>query len=149
MNSPRFLGRTPEDWLAAFIVFVVAMALALVFTPKAHADEINVPWLVQTIIMAESSGDPAAIGDNGKARGLGQLTRATWSMYTSDPWSKAFDPALNRDITTLRVMHIISKFDATDPAYVAYRYNCGDYTKLSFYEWKRRQPNRTYRTLYA
>jgi len=121
--------------------------LMLLSCATAHA-EINVQSLVNTIIRAESSGRPHIVGDGGKARGLMQLQKCTWVEHTKEPWSKAFDPKLNREVGTRRVLQIIKKYKTSDPAYVAYRYNCGDYTKLSFSDWKRKQRNDAYRSLY-
>lgn len=40
----------------------------------------------------ESRFDPDAVGDGGKARGLGQFWEATWREVMGTPWEEAFEP---------------------------------------------------------
>ena len=104
--------------------------------------------LLNTIILAESSGNPSAVGDHGAARGLCQIQRSTWERLSGWPFSDAFDPEKNVQVCMKRLEELRDKYPNKSDAYYAWKYNCGDHTKLSFEEWKRRQPNKAYRSLY-
>jgi len=54
---------------------------------------------VDAIIAVESSGNPRAVSRCG-ARGLMQIMPATWREMTDEPFSRAFDPVLNRQVGT-------------------------------------------------
>lgn len=147
MTLKHFSGRTPEDFIAAILVAFVALLICSI----GNCSEINIPALADTIIQAESSGNPNAVGDRGKARGLGQIQRSVWEKFAgqNEPYSRAFEPKLNRDITELHLFDIIWRHKLKDPAKAAWLYNCGEPCKLSFHEWKKRQPNKVYQSLYV
>lgn len=130
--------------LTAGAFFIVLCTLSCAGCSPAFAS----PSVIDTIILAESSGRPNAIGDGGKARGLMQIQESTWKRLTNIPWDKAFDPKINKSVGTLRVQEISRKYKTSDLAFIAYKYNCGDHTRLSFEKWKRVQPNKAYRSLY-
>lgn len=142
--------RPKEDWITIIIVGLAAFLIAAGVGHCAPAAGFDMERLVDTIIQAESGGDAHAIGDGGRARGLGQLHRSVWSKFAgeNEPWSKAFDPKINRSVTSLRVFDITYRHSFTDPARVAWLYNCGEPCALSFSDWKKSQPNLTYKTLY-
>lgn len=51
----------------------------------------------------ESGFNPRAIGDGGKARGLGQFWEATWKDVMGTDWDEAFDPE--------RAIEAMAKYD--------------------------------------
>lgn len=130
------------------LILLIAATLMLCGCDVVYAQDSVLDFTVNKIIMAESSGRASAIGDEGKARGLMQLQYNTWKRFTKRPFSDAFIPEVNRQVGSARVSEIMEKYNTQNPAYIAYRYNCGDYTKLSFERWKLKQPNKVYRSLY-
>ena len=103
---------------------------------------------ILVIIQAESSGKPMAVGDSGNSRGICQLSRATWERLSKYPWSDAFDEEKNVQVAGKRIEEIKRKYNTSETAYICYRYNCGDNTKLSFGDWKKRNKNKAYRSTY-
>ena len=53
--------------------------------------------LIMAIIAIESGGDPNAIGPC-QERGLMQIREATWRDMTDEPYSRAFEAGLNREV---------------------------------------------------
>lgn len=142
----------------------VSVALIIAFSGLANASgmtEAQIPALVQTIIMAESSGNTNAVGDGGAARGLCQIQKATWQRYTSEPWEKAFTPEVNKNVCAAILRDIIRTYRArgVEPsaAYVIWTYNTGSYIKHYLpktdkhgrpHPWTVNHPNRIYRQVY-
>lgn len=140
-NYPVFQG-------ARLVLAILAMAL-LPLNAFAAVSEAQIPQIVQTIIMAESSNRPHVVGDGGKARGLMQIQRATWERYTTEPWSKAFDRDTNRQVGERIVRDLIRSYgkDAT-VAKVIFTYNTGKRWPKKFPAWTLKHPNNTYRAVF-
>lgn len=120
----------------------------------------ELPALAQKIILAESSGNPRAIGDNGKSRGLMQIQEDTWRRHTTTSWSRAFEPALNYKVGMAELERIVKVYRARgiepSAAYVVWAYNTGSFIKRSLpktlkgelHPWTWNHPNLTYRAIY-
>lgn len=129
---------------------IIAAAVLLLWAAPAFA-AVNVPVLMDKIIAAESSGRANAIGDNGKARGLCQIQKATWQRFSVAPWDKAFDPATNRAVGERIVRDLEKRYGprATE-ALIVYSYNTGRFVKSgqSLPAWTKKHPNRVYREIF-
>ena len=141
--TPQTVSRMPilPTFWPIGVFFMLQMA-----SGTALANEID--DLVPIIVQTESSGDPGALGDQGKARGLMQIQETTWVRLSEWPWSDAFDPEKNLMVGRKRLEEISEKWNTTDPAVLAWHWNCGDNSKLTFDRWKKTQKNKTYRSLY-
>lgn len=109
--------------------------------------------LVPLIIAAESSGNPKAVGDNGKARGLMQIQRATWETFSGYPWSDAFDEGKNVQVGRKILEKIAETYekrmgDRATPAHIVYTYNTGRYAFGPLPNWTKKHPNDIYRRLF-
>lgn len=132
------------------------LVLMLLLTPPAHAfvSEMEFEALIPKIIMAESSGNPQAIGDKGQARGLMQIQRATWERFSKRPWREAFNPLENVRTGRAILSHIEFCYAATwgerrtTPAHLVYTYNTGEYCFGPIPPWTRRHPNAIYRRIF-
>lgn len=140
------------------------VVLAVFFAAPAYAagwTDADVHAFADRIVMAESSGNPNAQGDGGKSRGLMQLTQGTWEMNTTAPWSRAFEPALNRQIGEKEIRRIVNIYRSRgiepSAAHVAWTYNTGSFIKRSIprtdrhgkpHPWTVSHPNRIYRSIY-
>ena len=99
--------------------------------------------LVPQIIMAESSGNPLAIG------GLMQIQKSTWERHTKEPWSKAFDPALNVKVGKRALQAIANRYGKrATVARICYSYNVGRYCFGPLPSWTKRHPNKIYRSIF-
>lgn len=108
---------------------------------------LSFPQMCWKIAMAESGVDKYAIGKLGE-RGLMQISRTTWEELTDLPYSMAYDGATNLQVGGKLVAQIEEKFHTTNPAYIAYRWNCGINSEITFSDWKRLNKNKVYRSLY-
>jgi hypothetical protein len=105
--------------------------------------------LIETIILAESSGRPWLAGDQGRSRGLMQIQKANWQKYTSESWDRAFEPALNKAVGTSIVKDIAIKYGArANRALIVYTYNTGKFCKGELPDWTKRHPNDIYRGIF-
>lgn len=77
------------------------------------------PALLAALILVESGGDPSAIGDNGRAVGILQITEAcvmdvNWIYRTNYRWPKdCLDPAVSEMICMRYLIHYAG-WTATD-----------------------------------
>jgi hypothetical protein len=144
----------------ALSVGIMALSLFVAIPCYASIDD-QIPSLVKTITLAESSGNPRAVGDGGESRGLMQIKEGTWRRHTTEPWSRAFEPALNVEIGTKELRRIIAAYRArgVEPsaAYVIWAYNTGSLVKRSLprlnkqgqpHPWTWNHPNLVYRAIY-
>lgn len=133
----------------------------LLIPTSAHAwTDANLLPLTDKIIQAESSRNPRAVGDGGQSRGLMQIKEATWRRHTTEPWSRAFEPALNIEVgkAELRRIVLVYRSSGTEPsvAYVLFTYNTGHFIKHSLpktlngklHPWTWNHPNLVYRAIY-
>ena len=142
---------------------IVASLIAILFVCHNAFASVDLDALVPKIIMAESSGDADAIGDNGKARGLMQIQEATWKRYSSFPWADAFNPEKNvqvgrkilEDINNTYQYHCsgspfiyaCESYEA-DAAHIIYSYNTGRYCYGPLPLWTKNHPNKIYREIF-
>lgn len=147
-----------------FVLCASLFLVSIIFSNPALAKSsisVDVNALAQKIIQAESSGNPKAVGDNGKSRGLMQIQEATWKRHTTEPYSKAFDPELNVKVGKMELQRIIKAYRAKgiepSEAYVTWAYNTGSLIKKSlpkfdkqgrFHKWTWLHPNAVYRQIY-
>lgn len=139
---------------------LAAACLCLFFASPAFA-AIDLNLLAEKIVAAESSGNPRAIGDGGKSRGLMQIQEPTWKRHTSLSFDKAFDPELNKRVGTAILEGIVKEYRrrGVEPsaAYVVWTYNTGSFVKRSLpklnkqgkpHPWTINHPNLVYRSIY-
>jgi soluble lytic murein transglycosylase-like protein len=110
------------------------------------SERAGIPGEIAVAIMhAESSGRPNVSGDGDGARGLFQITVATWRRFSTRPWDDAFDPAEN---IRAGVAYLASA-KTTDPRALVSWHNAGTtrYWKLQP-RWRERHPNTIYRHIY-
>lgn len=121
---------------------------------------------IEGLILTESGGNPNAVGDNGRSKGLGQIGRAAWKdtcdwlkFGNKYPYDKyVLNSDINRLIMTGYVNHVIPEkyfkwwnvFDSTDARIVAYKRGPGawyqgyrDHGK----DWRKHLPERVMRDL--
>jgi len=93
------------------------------------AEEYDVPvGILIEQARAESSFNPHAVGNGGKARGLGQFWEATWGDHGEGPWDNAFIPeyataAMGRYLSWLRATLHHSSWTL---ALIAYNWGIGN-----------------------
>lgn len=108
--------------------------------------------LVPQIIQAESSGNPRAIGDGGKSRGLMQIQKATWRRFSDESWDEAFDPEKNVQVGRAVLEQICAVYQKrmgthATPAHIVYTYNTGKYCFGELPAWTKKHPNKIYRKI--
>lgn len=130
--------------------YAITLFFLFTFSKSLLASPVNVDYVVNTIIMAESSNNPLAVGDHGKSRGLMQIKEGTWKQYTKLSYDQAFDRKTNRAIGTSIVKDIIKKYgNKVTVSKVLFTYNSGIYVKKSIpAKWSIRHPNKVYRQAY-
>jgi len=83
---------------------------------------------LRAVQWVESRNNPKAVGTSGE-RGLFQIMPDTWKQHTSQPFSLAFDGAMNRKVAVLHLQWIeksVKRYGAEPtPAVVAACYNAG------------------------
>tara|TARA_Y100000310_G_scaffold2377_1_gene3074 strand:- start:8179 stop:8832 length:654 start_codon:yes stop_codon:yes gene_type:complete len=89
-----------------------------VFIEEAAIREGVDPFIVAGLIVPESANDPIAIGDDGNARGLGQIWEATWGELSDEDWWEAYNPRKN--------INAIAKFLKKYSAWIESSYGLGD-----------------------
>ncbi len=117
----------------------------------ASISESQIPQIINTIIQAESSGNPKAIGDGGESRGLMQIKKATWQKYTRLPFERAFDASANRKVGEAYVRAIIERYgDRASLPLVIYTYNTGHFVGINkkVPVWTLHHPNLIYREIF-
>lgn len=103
--------------------------------------------LQMRLVQAESSWKPLAVGDGGKARGLGQIQRATWERLSKRPWADAFDAEANLQVMRILLEEIADQYgERATPALVAVTYNSGRYYKR-IPAWAKKHRNKIYRAI--
>lgn len=141
-----------KTWLAFLIVSAILVLMLIVFAVyrfsyplkfeteiQAASQEFNVePWVVASIINAESSFDETALSKKG-AVGLMQLipTTAKWVVETNSNFettnfseSLLYDPEINIRIGTCYFSYLMKKFNNLEVALCAY--NAGEGTVFSW-----------------
>lgn len=98
------------------------------------------------LAMAESSCNPKAIGDNGTAYGLFQITKSTWTRYTHEPFINALNPERNIAITMKHLDNSLFKSDYRN-IFSYHNANVKDWHTLNP-KWSINHPNRIYRAWY-
>jgi len=64
-----------------------------------------------SLIYTESRGNPAAVGDKGKARGLTQIWLSTAREYSDDVTAaQLLDPGVNIEISFIHFRHLLTKY---------------------------------------
>lgn len=129
------------------------LCLVLLFNTRPALAEpphyVELDTLQAKIIQAESSGDPKAIGDHGRARGLMQINAATWRRFSRYPWDDAFDEEKNYQVGRAILEHIAEVYgDRATTANVAYTYNVGRYCFGPLPSWTQHHPNKIYREIF-
>lgn len=126
------------------LTFLIISSIA----SKAYALDVN--YIANKIIMAESSGNPLAVGDNGASRGLMQISKGKWQTYTKESWERAFNAEINKQVGTSILRDIIRKYGTKATlSKVIFTYNSGIYIKHSLpAKWSIYHPNKIYRSLY-
>lgn len=101
--------------------------------------------VVVAIMKAESSCNPLAVDETGKARGLFQIEEDTWKRFSDLPFSKAFDPHENIKVAIKYLKAAKSK----KPKVLASWHNAGTrrWWKLAK-KWTTKHPNKIYRKIY-
>ena len=143
---------TKANWAAFRASFTIYIFL-MVFIGQAWAlsgEEIDL--LIPTIIMAESSGNPMSVGDNGKSRGLMQIQKSTWKAMSDLPWDAAFDEGSNvqvgrKILEKINEVYLAHGVEA-DKAHLIYTYNVGRYCWGKLPKWTKNHPNLVYREIY-
>lgn len=126
--------------------------LGLLSSPAlASIPEAEIPRLINLIVQAESSGRPHIVGDEGRARGLMQIQKATWQEYTRISWDRAFDADWNLKIGEAHVRSIIKRYGRrASYALVIYTYNTGKFIKpgRKLPTWTKKHKNKIYRSVF-
>lgn len=133
-----------------FAVHVTAYFMLLLFiTPAWALNSQELDALQLKIIMAESSNNPNAIGDNGKARGLMQIQKYTWSRFTDWPWQDAFDPEKNVQVGRAILEDWNNRLGRfADEKHLVYGYNTGRLRFGALPDWTKKHPNKIYREIF-
>lgn len=147
-----------------FVLCASLFIVSIIYSNPAVAQStlpVDLNALTQKIIQAESSGNPKAIGDSGKSRGLMQIQEATWKRHTTEPFSKAFDPELNVKVGKMELQRIVKAYRAKgiepSEAHIVWSYNTGSLIKNyipkfdkqgRFHKWTWLHPNAVYRQIY-
>lgn len=141
------------------LLAIVCAGLFICVSAQASIDA-ELPALAQKIILAESSGNPRAVGDGGRSRGLMQIQEGTWRRHTTVSWSRAFEPALNYQVGMAELRRIVRVYRArgTEPtaAHLIWTYNTGSFIKHFIpktlkgkpHPWTLAHPNLVYRAIY-
>jgi soluble lytic murein transglycosylase-like protein len=131
-------------------IIKLAMLMALITAQAWALNSTELDALQQKLIMAESSNNPDAIGDHGKSRGLMQIQKATWKVYSKEPWDKAFDPNINHQVGRHILEDINDSYgDKATEKKIAYTYNTGRYCFGDEPCWPKKHPNKIYREIYS
>jgi hypothetical protein len=130
----------------------VADVGALIMARHAVANRVptggDLDALVPVIVMAESSGNPRAVGPAGE-RGLMQISRETWERYSAYPWKDAYDPAKNVHVGRKILEEINERYGQTSTrARVIYTYNTGRFCFGPLPKWTRQHDNDIYRSIF-
>ena len=151
-ETREFHARRPKTepirrWSYAARVMLSAGLMGLILHVPAFAlTGAELDRLVPVIIAAESSGNPNAVGDGGRSRGLMQIQKATWRSFSKYPWDDAFDPEKNVQVGR-RILEAINESygDRATRARIVYTYNTGRYCFGDLPPWTKRHPNDVYR----
>lgn len=148
-GEDEMIEREKQKHPSIIFPVIVALLVALFILKScdvAHA--MDIPSVVSTIIQAESSGQPHAIGDHGQSRGLMQIKFATWRRYSRLPFRTAFDAVQNRKVGEAHVRRIVEHYGRTaSPALVILTYNTGHFYK-HLPKWILKHPNKIYRRIF-
>lgn len=137
----------------ASVKLAVTIYFGLLFmatSAEARLSGAELDALVPVIITAESSGNPKAVGDGGKARGLMQIQKATWKRFSGYPWDDAFDENKNVQVGQAILERINEEYgDKATRARVIFTYNTGRYAFGDLPNWTKRHPNNVYRKIFT
>lgn len=141
-----------RDWsLAARVMLAGAlMGLTLHVSTAWALSGAELDALLPKIVMAESSGNPDAVGPSGE-RGLMQIHPATWKAMSGEPWSEAFNPEKNVQVGRSLLEEINRNYGRrATRALIIYTYNTGRYVKDGDHlpRWTTNHPNRIYRRIF-
>ncbi len=145
-RSPK--RRVLSLWIGLVLLLSCQSAFAMTMTGEKL---MSVDAIVNIIIQAESSRNPLAVGDNGKSRGLMQISEGTWHRFAGyEDWDNAFNPKRNVAVGTKIVKSIINQYQGKATiSKVIFTYNSGIYIKHSLpAKWSVRHPNKIYRQVY-
>ena len=149
-----------KDWSHAAKVMLASSLMTIVFyiAPAWALSSAQLDALVPTIIAAESSGNPRAVADGGKARGLMQIQRATWKRFSDYHWDEAFDPLKNIHVGRAVIEYINEEYSQfltdgvpgvfADRQHILYTYNTGRYRFGDLPAWTKKHPNKIYRRIF-
>jgi len=117
-------------------------------TQEAQRQQVN-PAVAVLLVHAESSGNPLASGDHGRARGLFQLTEATWKRVSDKPWSAAWESQANLE-AGIRWLSLNKRYGEQDGRNYLSWHNGGirQYRQLKR-KWREGHPNRRYAAAYT
>lgn len=142
----RKWSKAAKQMLREAIIF---LGLILFVSPAWAVSGAGLDSLTQTIIQAESSGNPLAIGPTGE-RGLMQISEATWEAVSRWPWRDAFDPEKNVQVGRQILEVINQNYDERATcARIVYTYNTGRYCFRTIPAWTRKHPNKIYRRIFC
>lgn len=145
--------RLHQRLVIAWKILRQTFVFLLVLSAQAYAmtgEELDL--LTCKIIQAESSGHAGIIGDEGRARGLGQIQKSAWKRLSGYPWADAFNPEKNRQVTRKLVEEIATHYEliglTATAKKVIFTYNTGRYEIGSLPRWTKRHPNDIYRKIF-
>jgi len=84
-------------------------------------------YLMLSVIHAESKGDPLAVGDNGKARGLTQIWVTTAKQYGEVTARELHEPAINLRFAFAHFSYLLERYKG-NLALTLYAWNRGEGT---------------------
>lgn len=131
--------------------FSMTFFMLLLFVTPAYAmlSDKTLDDLQVKIIMAESSGNPHAVGRSGE-RGLMQIKKVTWKQFCKFEWDDAFDRERNAQVGR-RILNRINEYygNRSTPALIVYSYNTGRFVKEGYEipRWTANHQNRIYREI--
>lgn len=136
-----------------FSLGLVFMFSMLYITPALALSSAQLDALIPTIIAAESSGNPKAVGDGGKARGLCQIQKSTWERFSNYSWDYAFDSEKNVHVGRHILEYINDKYLKNSPkqadmAHIIFSYNTGRYRFGDIPLLIKNHPNKIYRSIF-
>lgn len=153
--EPDYLANYNQiEWLDSLNWKLLALSVTAYFSfflfvsPAYAITGVELDALVPKIIMAESSGNPHAVGPDGE-RGLMQITREKWEQFSAYSWDEAFDGDKNVQVGRAILEHIAEvQGNAATVKTVTLSYNTGLYHRTHIPVWALKHRNRIYRSIF-